>query len=136
VVWASFGWLMHLRETLDAALAALALNTFDLMRALAIGLFPVFLVLCGMALHRGVPARGALIAVTLVFILLLAAPLRHGEVISDARWTGAFLLVLVGSVAMTRRLSNPASFLPGAPAAASSWGHRPPPGRAPWPPAA
>jgi hypothetical protein len=105
IVWTAFESLHRLRESLDEAFAALALNIFDLMRALAIGLFPVFVVLSLMALRRGLPARGALAAVTLVFLLLLAAPLRRGEVISDTRWTGAFLLVLVGSIAMTRRLT-------------------------------
>ena len=42
IAWAGFESLLHLRETLDAAFAAVAINMFELMRALAIGLFPVF----------------------------------------------------------------------------------------------
>jgi hypothetical protein len=125
IVEASFGWLGDIRAAVDALFAALALNTFELMRALAIGLFPVFVVLALVALRRGLAARGALIAVTLVFLLLLAAPLRRGEAISDARWTGAFLVVLAGSIAMTRRLTGPS--IPAA------WPGPAPGVRSPWP---
>jgi hypothetical protein len=119
IVWAGFDSVRALRESVDAAFAALALNSFQLVRALAVGLFPVFVVLSVMAMRRGLAARGALAAVSLVFILLLATPLRHGAIISDARWTGAFLVVLVGSIAMTRRLTA---------SEAPSW-----PSPAPWP---
>ena len=121
IVWAGFEWMFHLRAAVDALFAALAVNTFELMRAVAIGLCPVFVVLSLLAARRGVASRGALVVVSLVFVLLLAAPLRHGEMISDARWTGAFLLMLIGSLSMTRRLA-----LPGRPDAA--WAEQ-----APWP---
>jgi hypothetical protein len=123
IVWNAFGWLNDVHAAVDALFASLAVNTFELMRALAVGLFPVFVVLALVAMRRGLAARGALVAVTLVFVLLLAAPLRHGEIISDARWTGAFLVVLAGSIAMTRRLTAPAA----------PWPAHAPAGQTPWP---
>jgi hypothetical protein len=131
IVWESFGWLRDLRVAIDSLFASLAVNTFELMRALTIGLFPVFVVLALVALRRGLPVRSTLIAVTIVFVLLLLAPLRNGEGISDLRWIAAFVVVLGGSISMTRRLTGPA-------AQAAQWpgqpGHGPTPsGRSPWP---
>jgi hypothetical protein len=127
IVWFGYDGLRQARAAIDGVFASLALNTFELMRALAIGLFPVFVVLALVALRRGLPARSALVAVTLVVLVLIAAPMRHGEAISDARWTAAFLVVLAGSIAMTRRLTAPAL-----PPSGQGWRGQGAAGPAPW----
>ena len=93
-------------------LGAFAFNSYELMRALAVALFPVFVALCLLALHRGLQARRALVMVSVVFLLLLYGPIWAGERISSSRWMGAFLLVSIGSMVMTQRLLAPPSHGP------------------------
>src|SRR4051794_33030834 len=56
--------LMRLQLSVQAILADFTIQAFTLIRALAIGLFAVFLALGVMAARRGVRARAALVVVT------------------------------------------------------------------------
>jgi hypothetical protein len=78
-------------------------KTFEAMRALAIALFVVFFALGVVAANRGIKARGALVLVSLLFLILLAGP-GSGDPIRPSRWTEAFVLAAVGAVIMTQRL--------------------------------
>ena len=79
---------------------SLSASAYDLVRATAIGLFVVFLLLAGLATHRGLRARGALVVVSILFLALISNPAGSGP-----RWVGALVLVAIGSAVMTRRLS-------------------------------
>jgi hypothetical protein len=80
----------------------LTLASFDLVRALAIGLFATFAVLTVLAVRRGHKGRSALIAVSAVFLLLVW---DQGAYASPSRWIGALFLAAVGAVVMTARLT-------------------------------
>ncbi len=81
----------------------LGTQAFDAARALAIGLFVVFVALSLVAAGRGLRARGALLAVSVVYLVLLLGP-GSGEPILPDRWLGALLVAAVGAATMTRRL--------------------------------
>lgn len=104
--------LDHLFDGLGAAIAALIDRGFDLIRALAVGLFVVFVILAVMAAQRGLPSKGALILLSLLYFVFLA-PVLQGGVVSANRWFGAFVLAAIGAAIMTRRLTAPS--LPPAP---------------------
>ena len=95
-----------LRHYVDDLLAALAVNTFDVMRALAIGLVPAFIAFCVIAHRRGLPAMRALVVVTVLWLLLLYQPVRDGEPVSSFRWTVAFLVVGIGCLVVARHLND------------------------------
>lgn len=102
----SFGdVLLRVQDGLQELLGMLAVNTYQLMRAFAIGLFPVFVALCLMAMRRGLRARRALIVVSVLFVAMLYGPVLDGDRISSNRWMAAFLLVSIGSAVMTQRLT-------------------------------
>jgi hypothetical protein len=86
----------------DVALQWLALTSFDLLRAIALGLLAVFVALTSLAIRRGRRGRGALIAVPVLFLLLV----WHAE--GTHRWAEALLLAGVGALVMTRRVATPA----------------------------
>lgn len=96
-------WVLHFGATLDSALRMMSAASFDLMRATALALLGVFLVLAGIAARRGLRARWALVAVPVTFLLLVGA----GQPASAPRWFTALVLVLVGAAMMTRRLVSP-----------------------------
>ncbi len=106
----TFGVLLDLQATLQglettfrALLAGLTVEAFELIRALAIGLFVVFLALGLMAARRGLRARAALVVLTVLYLVLLY-PAIDGDYVSGGHWTAAFLLAAVGALVMTRRL--------------------------------
>jgi hypothetical protein len=80
----------------------LTLASFELVRALAIGLFATFAVLAVAAVRRGHKGRGALVMVSAVFMLLVW---DQGGYESASRWVGALVLAAVGAVVMTSRLT-------------------------------
>ncbi|MBV9811208.1 MAG: hypothetical protein JO326_00540 [Acetobacteraceae bacterium] len=94
----------RLRDSLDDLLAAFAVNTFDVMRALAIGLVPAFVAFCVLAHRRGLPAMRALVIVAALWLLLLYQPVRDGDPVSAFRWTVAFLTVAIGCLLVARHL--------------------------------
>lgn len=86
--------------------AALGQQAYGVIRAAAIALYVVFGVLCFLSaqrLHRGV---GALIAVSIVFLLLVWRPYSEFPA-PIGNWFGALLLVFVGAAVMTQRLLAP-----------------------------
>ncbi len=90
-------------QEVQGAFYLLGAQAFDAARALAIGVFAVFVALCLVAVGRGLRARGALLAVSAVYLFLLLGP-DSGEPILPDRWLGALLVAGVGALVMTRRL--------------------------------
>ena len=90
-------------------IADLSSVALDAVRALAIGLYATFVVLAFAVLRRGGRARGALIVITVMFLILVA----HDDVVteSNGRWAAALALSAVGAVVMTGRLRQ-TSLLP------------------------
>jgi hypothetical protein len=99
----------RVRDGLDALLQAFAVNTFDVVRALAIGLVPAFVAFCVLAHRRGLPALRALAVVGALWLVLLYQPVRDGDPVSPFRWTVAFIAVGAGSLAVAGRLAAPRS---------------------------
>ncbi len=87
---------------LGEAIQDLSLLALDLMRALAIGLFATFVVLALAVARRGGRARGALLLVTVLFLVLAGGGIDGAA--PNARWTAALLLAGAGAVVMTGRL--------------------------------
>lgn len=107
-VW---GFLDGLEAGFHAVLAFLGAQAFDVVRAAAIAIYIVFLVLGAIAIHRGIKAVGAMIAVTLGFIILVWRP-DQGAYVSSTRWLAALTLAIIGAVVLTQRLTTPARRLP------------------------
>lgn len=84
-------------------LAELSATALDLVRALAIGLFATFLGLAFVVIRRGGRARGAILVVGALFLLLVgdAAP---GD---QSRWLAALALSGVAAAVMTGRVRQP-----------------------------
>lgn len=87
---------------ISEAVEDLSLLALDLVRALAIGLFATFVVLAVAVARRGGRGRGALLLVTLLFVVLVGGGVDGGA--PNARWTAALLLSGVGAAIMTGRL--------------------------------
>jgi hypothetical protein len=88
------------------ALRNLSIAAFDLVRALAIGLYFVFLALGVLAVSRGGRGLVALVVVSLLFFALAWQDYGTGFG-SRMRWGAALMLVGVGALSMTRRLTHP-----------------------------
>jgi hypothetical protein len=110
-VW---GVLDNLEDSFRRVLAFLGTQAFDVVRAAAIAIYIVFLVLGGLALHRGVRAIGVLIFVSLAMLLLVWRP-HEASYVSSTRWLAALSLSLIGAVVLTQRLVNPRSRPPARP---------------------
>jgi hypothetical protein len=113
----SFDVLLHLQDVFQAIVASFTVQALELVRALAVGLFAVFVGLAVLASRRGLRARAALVVVTALFLALLY-PAMGGYYLSTSRWFGAFLLAAVGALVMTRRLLSP---VPQHPAPGDPW---------------
>lgn len=85
---------------IDDLMATLMWRAFDVMRAAAIALYAVFVVLAVLALHRGLRTGGLLIVVSIVFLLLV----RTDWYDPGTKWLAAALLAAVAAVVTTRRL--------------------------------
>nr|WP_321984088.1 hypothetical protein [uncultured Lichenicoccus sp.] len=95
------------REAIDRtenALDRLSGPTIEVVRALAVALFCVFLALCAVALRRGLPALGLAIAVSIVFLLLAGYDFAWIIFLRRPHWVLALLVALFASLSMTRRL--------------------------------
>jgi hypothetical protein len=86
-------WLSNLVETL-------MLRAFDVVRAAAIAMYAVFVVLAVLAMRRGLRTGGMLVVVSLVFLLLV----RTDWYGSNARWFAAAVLSAVAAMVLTKRL--------------------------------
>lgn len=107
--------LEHFGETLDTLAGQLIYGAFDFMRALALGLFGVFVVLCAIANRRGLRSIRTLVVVSVLFLALIGAFGVSDGVSISRHWMGAFVLAAVGAAEMTRRLSRPTAVVaPGA----------------------
>lgn len=106
-----WGFLDGIEAAFHALLAFLGAQAFDVVRAAAIAIYIVFLILGGLALHRGVKAVAALIAVTLGFVILVWRP-DQASYVSSTRWMAALVLAIIGAVVMTQRLTAPPRRLP------------------------
>ncbi len=84
----------------------LSLVARDVVRALAIGLYATFVVLAMTVLRRGGRAKGALIVVTLLFLVLIGQVEVATE--NNTRWIMALALSGFGAIVMTNRLRQTA----------------------------
>jgi len=89
----SMAWLSDLIESL-------MLRAFEVVRAAAIALYVVFVVLSVLAMQRGMRAGGALVVVSVVFLLLV----RTSWYGTDKKWFAAVVLTAVAAGMLTRRL--------------------------------
>ena len=99
-------WFHFAAWRLGELIGDLSLVAQNVVRALAIGLYATFVVLAVSVLRRGGRARGALIVVTVLFLILIGPTEMATE--SNARWTAALALSVVGAVVMTGRLRQTA----------------------------
>ena len=111
---------LDLIDLADAAfhnvLFALGTQVANVVRAAAIAVYVVFVVLAVMAAWRGLGGGWALLVVTIAVLLLVWRPDAYYPA-PIGRWFTVLVLAAVGATVMTRRLLG-----------------RPPPGRGPWPP--
>ena len=100
---ASLAALARVEWAIANSIAFLSAQTFDLVRAAAIALFVVFLVLGALARQRGVGRGSGLVGLSVLFIVLIAL----GGYQSHFCWLAALLVAGAGAVGMTQRLLGP-----------------------------
>lgn len=83
-------------------LADLSATALDLVRALSIGLFFTFLGLAATVSRRGGRSRGAMVVVSIVFLVLVGGA-TSGD---PARWLAALVLSGLAAAVMTGRLRH------------------------------
>ena len=91
-------------DAFRALVAALGVQAYGVIRALAIAIYAVFAVLAFMASQRGHRGIGALMVVSVVFLILVWRPYDFYPA-PISRWLAALVLVATGAVVMTQRLS-------------------------------
>jgi len=105
-----FDACLNLIDDFDAAVRAvvamLGAQTYSVVRALAIALYVVFAVLAFLASQRGHRGIGALFVVSAVFLVLVWRPYDPYPA-PIGRWIAALILVVVGALIMTQRLTVP-----------------------------
>ena len=105
-----FDSVLNVLDTLDFGFRRLILSLgaqiFGVIRALAIALYVVFVVLALIASARGRRGMGALIVVSIVYALLVWRPYAEAD-IPTGRWIVAFVLAMVSAIVMTQRLLTP-----------------------------
>jgi hypothetical protein len=87
------GWLGDMIDTLMR-------RAFEAVRAAAIAMYVVFVVLAVLAMRRGLRTGGMLLVVSVVFLLLV----RTDWYGSDTRWFAAAVLTAVAALVLTKRL--------------------------------
>ncbi len=95
---------------ISEAVEDLSVLALDMVRALAIGLFATFAVLAVAVARRGGRGRGALLVVTLLFVVLAGGGVDGAA--PNTRWTAALLLSGVGALVMTGRLRQSGAVVP------------------------
>ncbi len=95
-----FAWADQAGEALQRAVAELGGRALDVLRALAVGCFAVFFVLCVVATGRGQSTVWLMLWVSLLFLLLVWHQGRE----ATGHWTLAFLLAAAAALHVTRRL--------------------------------
>jgi len=107
-VASTFALFDGLAAVVQSTLRDLGMRAYDVVRALALGLFAIFFILSLIAAGRGLPARGTLFIVTLLFLILV----WHEGPEATGHWTLAFVLAASGAASVTRRLAATPSVLP------------------------
>jgi hypothetical protein len=93
-IWWFLGDLVH----------AIPLASFGAVRALAVGLFVVFVGLSLLAIRAGHRGRAGLVVISVLFLALI----WHQETAyANPRWFAALVLAGVGAMVMTSRLLGP-----------------------------
>jgi hypothetical protein len=95
--------LNELQWVMGDAIAYVSAQAFDLVRAAAIALFVVFLVLGFVASQRGVGRGGGLVGLSVLFVVLVSI----GGYDSRLCWFAALLVAAAGAISMTQRLLGP-----------------------------
>jgi hypothetical protein len=105
-----FDACMELIDGIDTALrnlvATLGAQAYGAIRALAIAIYVVFAVLTVLGSQRGHRGIGALVVITVVFLVLVWRP-YDGFAVPIGRWITALVLNAVGALVMTHRLTAP-----------------------------
>lgn len=105
-VVAGLDFVQHSWWALQDAVRDISIAAFDLVRALAIGLYFVFVALAVLSIRQSGRGGAALVAVSLVFLGLVWH--STGESFgAHTRWMAALVLTSVGALTMTRRLGQP-----------------------------
>ncbi|HEY8288021.1 MAG TPA: hypothetical protein VIG49_02050 [Acetobacteraceae bacterium] len=117
----------HIDALFHDFLFLLGMQAFNVVRALAIANYIVFIVLAFLAAQRGIRSIWALIVVSTVYLLLVWRPEAVGET-AIGRWFTALLIATVGAAVMTQRLMYSPGRRGGPPREppGSSWPPRPP----------
>lgn len=105
---AALAALGHAQWVIGDAIAYLSAQTFDLVRAAAIALFAVFLVLGALASQRGVGRGGGMVGISVLFVVLITI----GGYESRLCWFAALVVAGAGAVGMTQRLLRPPAHAP------------------------
>ncbi len=105
-VTACLDLLAALDDAFHAFLSFLGTQAFNVVRAAAIAIFIVFLVLAFMAASKGLRAGWALVIVPITFLMLVWGP-TSAMTGSISRWFAALVLVIIGGGVMTQRLLAP-----------------------------
>lgn len=105
--------------TLDALIVRLSIQALNAVRAAAIALYVVFVLLALLARRRGLRSGGALLTVSVLFLLLVNTDWYE----PGTKWFTAALLAAVGAVVMTGRLLRPPP--PPMPGSGQPWTRRP-----------
>lgn len=101
VIAAAIAGIEHAVWEFQRWLGFVAFQSFDLIRAVAIGLFAVFIVLGILAGQRG--RGGGMVGVTVLFLALVG----FGGYDSRFCWLAALIIAAFGALSMTRRLIEP-----------------------------
>ncbi len=91
-------------ETIQRAVLDLGGRAFDMLRALAIGCFAVFIALSVVATGRGQQGVWLVLVVGLLFLLLV----WHQGPEATGHWALAFVLSVAAALNVTRKLEPPA----------------------------
>jgi hypothetical protein len=106
-VWGFQDFIENFGFSAAALIARLGTMSFDLLRALAIALFVVFVGLSVVAVQRGVARRVLILVVVGGFLALTGRPgFDDYGAYSHRGWVGAFFLAAIGAAMMTRRLTH------------------------------
>ena len=97
-----FSLMDRLADATQRAIEHFGDRAYDGIRALAIACFAVFFVLSIIAAGRGLPTRGVMVVVTLLFLVLV----WHEGPEATGHWLLAFVLAAAGAASMTRRLAD------------------------------
>jgi hypothetical protein len=89
----AFSWLGNLIDTL-------MLRAFEVVRAAAIAMYAVFIVLAVLGMGRGLRTGGMLVVVSIVFLLLV----RTDWYGSDTKWFAGAVLTAVAALVLTKRM--------------------------------